>query len=150
MCQDSELLQTTNSSSYVVCTSPHNCRVHLSPKHPHQGVSNKHEKGPAQWASLDDARKYGLKHYLECQILWTLAATSASLPQVFCDLSARERLCFFNTSTTGLNLLATVYRGYHAIKFGHRSSIDEAIVSEDFTQVHLPFIELSRDAYRHP
>ena len=91
-----------------------------------------------------------LQHYLCCSPMWTLAASCASLPTVFLSLSPSERLCLFNVNAQGLRLLGVVYRGYHALKLGHRDKIEQCIALNDFSAVNVIFSEICRDIWLRP
>ena len=86
-----------------------------------------------------------LQHYLTCPILWTIATSSASLPAPFLSLSPREKICLFTPSESGFRLLSLAYRGYHAMKLGHRRLIEECINKNEFSAVQLALCETCRD-----
>ena len=81
--------------------------------------------------------------------MWALATSAAALPYPFLDLTFAERLCFFNPSLDKFRLLAMVYRGYHALKFGHRAVIDRCIALEDHDELNILFLTLCHDIWRH-
>ena len=90
-----------------------------------------------------------LKHYLSCAPMWTLAVSAASLPTCFLSLSPIDRLCLFTNSVSGMKLLSVVFRGYHALKFGHREVIERGIASQDFAELNLIFTRICCDVWRH-
>jgi len=90
-----------------------------------------------------------LTHYLNCDPMWTLAVSAASLPSSYLSLSPSDRLCLFSNSVSGMRLLAVVSRGYHALKFGHREIIERCIANQEFAELNLIFIKICRDAWRH-
>jgi hypothetical protein len=89
-----------------------------------------------------------LKHYLRCEPLWTLAVSACGLPLSFLSLSPLDRLCIVSKSPTGLKLLSVVFRGYHALKLGHRSLIDSCVASKVFDEVLLMLLKLCRELWR--
>ena len=88
-----------------------------------------------------------LKHYLRCEPLWTLAVSACGLPLSFLSLPPLDRLCIVNKSATGLKLLSVVFRGYHALKLGHRSLIDSCVASNVFDEVLLILPKLCRELW---
>jgi hypothetical protein len=93
--------------------------------------------------------KDDLQHYLRCDPMWTCAVTASSLPHDFLALSPMQRLCIVSHDVNGLRLLGVVYRGYHALRLGHRYLIDKCVASGDFTEILLLFTHLCGDAWRH-
>ena len=90
-----------------------------------------------------------LKHYLTCSPMWTLAVSAASLPTCFLSLSPIDRLWLFTNSVSGMKLLGVVFRGYHALKFGHREVIERCTASQDRAELNSIFSKICRDVWRH-
>ena len=90
-----------------------------------------------------------LKHYLECDPLWTLATCACGLPSSFLLLPPLERVCLLNKSVCGLELLSVVFRGYHAIKLGQRDLVDYSIAAGNFEAVHDLILQMMKDMWLH-
>ena len=90
-----------------------------------------------------------LKHYLVCDPLWTMATSACGLPSLFLSGSPLERMCLINRSGVSLKLLSVVYRGYHALKVGHRGLIDKCSADNVYDELLLLLLDLCAELYRH-
>jgi hypothetical protein len=96
-----------------------------------------------------DSEGDNLSHYLSCDPMWTLAASASSLPAVFLSLAPLARLCLLNRSPLGLKLLSVVFRGYHALKMGHRNLVEYCVRSGNFDEIILLALRIFADLWRH-
>ena len=90
-----------------------------------------------------------LKHYVSCPCLWTLAASACGLPLASLPSSPFERLCIINRTSFSFKLLGVVFRGYHAMKLGQRSLVDDCLASGVFEPVLLKYLEICIELHRH-
>ena len=81
--------------------------------------------------------------------MWTLAASASALPSAFLLLAPLDRLCLLNRSPLGLKLLSVVFRGYHALKMGHRTLVDHCISTGNFDEIILLALRIFADLWRH-
>jgi hypothetical protein len=86
-----------------------------------------------------EKKEDNLKHYLECDPLWTLAVSACGLPLNFISLLPLERLCIVNRSPASLRLLSVVFRAYHALRLGHSRLIDHGITHKVFDNILLKY-----------
>ena len=96
-----------------------------------------------------DSEDDDLRHYLSCDPMWTLAASASALPSAFLLLAPLDRLCLLNRSPLGLKLLSVVFRGYHALKMGHRTLVDHCISTGNFDEIILLALRIFADLWRH-
>jgi len=88
-----------------------------------------------------------LRHYLRCDVLWTLVIGSAIpevrylLPSVTPDLLPAYRACLLNADRSSIVLLSLAFKLYHALKLDHRMTIDSAFARHEFDEV----LDLSLD-----
>ena len=91
-----------------------------------------------------------LKHYLCCDPLWTLATSASGLSSCFLGQSPAERLCLWNKSIYGLQLLRVVYSVYHIVKLGHRELISHCIECNSFEVIHDLAPHIAKETWDHP
>ena len=89
-----------------------------------------------------------LKHYLVCDVLWTLVI-GISFPHIayLCPcvppiLLPAYRACFHNADKMTIILLALAFKTYHAIKMDYRHLIDSAFLNHNFDEVLSTCIDL--------
>ena len=89
-----------------------------------------------------------LRHYLLCDVLWTLVIGCAAprvhylLPDVQSELIPAFRACLLNADKTSLVLLSLAFKLYHALKLDHRRLVDTAFAREDFDDVIATSLDL--------
>ena len=96
-----------------------------------------------------EKKEDNLKHYLECDPLWTLAVSACGLPLNFISLLPIERLCIVNRSPASLRLLSVVFRAYHALRLGHSRLIDHGITHKVFDDILLKYLAICVEIVRH-
>ncbi len=90
-----------------------------------------------------------LKHYMQCESMWTLATAAIPLPIVFLGGTPEDRLSLHTASVVRIRILAAAYRAYHALVFEYKHRIEEARESGEYSDVCVLFHQLVRVAWLH-
>ena len=85
-----------------------------------------------------------LRHYLICNPLWTVIATTMGLGGSFVDLNTIQRLGLESPSKTKCYMLALAYRVYHAIKMDYLPQTLVANTLGDYSPIHELMIPLAK------
>ena len=85
-----------------------------------------------------------LRHYLRCQPLWTIIASTMKLCPDFVDLPLRSRLGFSPPSELKCLTLALAFRIYHCMRNQHLSDVALARESGNFDDLLLRVFEIAR------
>ena len=84
------------------------------------------------------------QRYILCKPLWDSCCRASDQRLDSCELSPLTRLCLANPSPTNLNLIAVVFRVYHAMKFDYEREINEAIAIHRFSSIGLIVFETAK------
>jgi hypothetical protein len=93
--------------------------------------------------------KDNLKHYLQCECMWTLATSAIPLPIAFLGGTPEERLSLHSASVVRIRILAAAYRAYHVLVFQFKQRLEDARLSDDYLDVCVLFSQLVQIAWRH-
>ena len=92
--------------------------------------------------------KDNLKHYLQCESIWTLA--TIAIPSVGVSGTLEDRLRLHSTPVVRIRILAVAYRAHHALVFEFQHLIENAVLDDDYEPVFMCFMQLVKVAWLHP
>ena len=84
-----------------------------------------------------------LKHYLCCSPLWTLLIGVTVPRTALLEWSSFNRLAISHPTLASVCLIALAYQAYQTIKLGARGLVDNAVESNDFSEVHASLLRES-------